>query len=50
MSGYKTFASGKSKASSFMSPNEKPKNLKDTLSRLWGLFGREKRFFILIFL
>lgn len=33
-----------------MSPNEKPKNLKDTLSRLWGLFGREKRFFILIFL
>lgn len=50
MSGYKTFASGKSKASRFMSPNEKPKNLKDTLSRLWGLFGREKRFFILIFL
>ena len=33
-----------------MSNNEKPKNLKDTLSRLWGLFGKEKRFFILIFL
>nr|WP_302671393.1 ABC transporter ATP-binding protein [uncultured Clostridium sp.] len=33
-----------------MSKNEKPKNLKDTLSRLWGLFGEEKRFFILIFL
>ena len=49
MSGYKTFASGKSKASRFMSNNEKPKNLKNTLSRLWGLFGREKRFFILIF-
>ncbi|MDB2071041.1 ABC transporter ATP-binding protein [Clostridium paraputrificum] len=32
-----------------MSNNEKPKNLKNTLSRLWGLFGREKRFFILIF-
>ncbi|WP_195343461.1 ABC transporter transmembrane domain-containing protein [Clostridium paraputrificum] len=49
MSGDKTFTSGKSKASSFMSNNEKPKNLKNTLSRLWGLFGREKRFFILIF-
>nr|WP_243177718.1 ABC transporter ATP-binding protein [Clostridium hominis] len=33
-----------------MSNNEKPKNLKDTLSRLWRLFGKEKRFFILIFL
>ena len=50
MPNYKTFASGTSKASRFMSNNEKPKNLKDTLSRLWGLFGREKRFFILIFL
>ena len=49
MSGDKTFTSGKSKASRFMSNNEKPKNLKNTLSRLWGLFGREKRFFILIF-
>ena len=44
MSGDKTFTSGKSKASRFMSNNEKPKNLKNTLSRLWGLFGREKRF------
>lgn len=50
MPSYKTFASGTSKASRFMSNNEKPKNLKDTLSRLWGLFGKEKRFFILIFL
>ena len=50
MPNYKTFASGTSKASRFMSNNEKPKNLKDTLSRLWGLFGKEKRFFILIFL
>ena len=50
MSGDKTFTSGKSKASRFMSNNEKPKNLKDTLSRLWRLFGKEKRFFILIFL
>lgn len=49
MSGDKTFTSGKSKASRFMSNNEKPKNLKNTLSMLWGLFGREKRFFILIF-
>ncbi|MFR2529356.1 MAG: ABC transporter ATP-binding protein [Clostridium paraputrificum] len=49
MSGDKTFTSGKSKASRFMSNNEKPKNLKNTLPRLWGLFGREKRFFILIF-
>lgn len=50
MPSYKTFSSGTSKASRFMSKNEKPKNLKDTLSRLWGLFGEEKRFFILIFL
>ena len=50
MPSYKSFASGTSKASRFMSNNEKPKNLKDTLSRLWGLFGKEKRFFILIFL
>ena len=50
MPNYKTFASGTSKASRFMSNNEKPKNLKDTLSRLWRLFGKEKRFFILIFL
>ena len=50
MPSYKSFASGPSKASRFMSNNEKPKNLKDTLSRLWGLFGKEKRFFILIFL
>lgn len=50
MPSYKTFASGTSKASRFMSNNEKPKNLKDTLSRLWGLFGKEKRFFVLIFL
>lgn len=50
MPSYKTFASGTSKASRFMSNNEKPKNLKDTLSRLWGLFGKEKRLFVLIFL
>ena len=31
MPNYKTFASGTSKASRFMSNNEKPKNLKDTL-------------------
>ena len=34
MPSYKSFASGTSKASRFMSNNEKPKNLKDTLSRL----------------
>lgn len=50
MATNRVFTSGPSKASRFMSNNEKPKNLKDTLSRLWALFGKEKRIFILIFL
>lgn len=50
MANYKTFASGTSKASRFMSNNEKPKDLKETLLRLWGLFGKEKRLFLLVFL
>ena len=33
-----------------MSKNEKPKNLKETLLRLWGLFGKERKLFILVFL
>lgn len=46
----KAFSSGPSKTSRFMSNNEKPKNLKETLIRLWRLFGKEKRLFLLIFL
>lgn len=50
MATNRVFTSGPSKASRFMSNNEKPKNLKNTLVRLWALFGKEKRIFILIFL
>lgn len=50
MPNYKSFNSGTSKTSRFMSKNEKPKNLKDTLFRLWALFGKEKSLFVLIFL
>lgn len=44
------FGAGSSKASRFMSNHEKPKNLKETLLRLWGLFGKERKLFILVFL
>lgn len=46
----RAFGSGSSKASRFMSNNEKPKNLKETLLRLWGLFGKERKVFTLVFL
>lgn len=50
MQNSKSFAATGSKASRFMSKNEKPKNLKETLLRLWGLFGKERKLFILVFL
>ena len=50
MQNNKSFAATGSKASRFMSKNEKPKNLKETLLRLWGLFGKERKLFILVFL
>lgn len=50
MQNNKEFAAGTSKASRFMSNNEKPKNLKETLVRLWRLFGDEKKLFLLVFI
>ena len=50
MQNNKGFAAGTSKASRFMSNNEKPKNLKETLARLWRLFGDEKKLFLLVFI
>lgn len=50
MQNNKGFAAGTSKASRFMSNNEKPKNSKETLARLWRLFGDEKKLFLLVFI
>lgn len=34
----------------FMRGNQKPKNLRKTLKRLWGMFGKEKKLFIVVFI
>ena len=41
---------GRGPGSRFGGLKEKPKNLKETLLRLWNLFGKERRLFISVFL